>query len=154
MNDQNTAAPVSYSTAEAAKHLRVAPRTVSKWFDAGRLKGFREAGTQNRRMTRADLDAFCRENEFPATPSADASTWGCVQPHPAIDARMSLTRHSELEANLDGSFPYRGFSVAPKVIGSDASAVLVTDNATRDREPVYFPSWPKARAWIDARRDG
>ena len=33
-----------YTTGQVAKMCQVAPRTVSKWFDSGRLKGFRIAG--------------------------------------------------------------------------------------------------------------
>jgi excisionase family DNA binding protein len=38
-----------YTTGEAARLLCVAPRTVCKWFDSGRLKGFRVPGSQDRR---------------------------------------------------------------------------------------------------------
>lgn len=34
-----------YTTGEVARICQVAPRTVSKWFDTGRLKGYRIAGS-------------------------------------------------------------------------------------------------------------
>lgn len=49
------------STGVVAKLLHVAPRTVSKWIDSGRLKGHRLPGSEHRRVHRADLDAFIKE---------------------------------------------------------------------------------------------
>jgi excisionase family DNA binding protein len=57
-----------YTTGEIAKICGVAPRTVSKWFDSGRLKGYRIPGSKDRRVTVADLDAFARENNLPVSP--------------------------------------------------------------------------------------
>lgn len=51
-----------YSTGEAAKLLNVAPRTVCKWFDSGRLKGYRVPGSQDRRIPREKLKAFLVEH--------------------------------------------------------------------------------------------
>ena len=33
-----------FTTGQVAKICKVAPRTVSKWFDSGRLKGYRIPG--------------------------------------------------------------------------------------------------------------
>ena len=38
------------TTGEVAKLCNVAPRTVSKWFDSGSLKGYRIPGSRDRRM--------------------------------------------------------------------------------------------------------
>ena len=46
------------TTSEIARRCQVAPRTVQKWFDAGKLKGYRVPGCQHRRVLVADLDAF------------------------------------------------------------------------------------------------
>lgn len=43
-------APRVYTKSEVAKLCKVAPRTVSKWYDAGRLKGYRIPGTQEVRI--------------------------------------------------------------------------------------------------------
>ena len=37
-----------FTTGQVAKICKVAPRTVSKWFDSGRLKGYRIPGSQDR----------------------------------------------------------------------------------------------------------
>ena len=38
-----------FTTGQVAKICKVAPRTVSKWFDTGRLRGYRIPGSQDRR---------------------------------------------------------------------------------------------------------
>lgn len=50
------------TTGEAVKILQVAPRTVSKWCDSGRLPCEREAGTKNRLIDSEDLRRFMAEN--------------------------------------------------------------------------------------------
>src|SRR5678809_117517 len=44
---------------------KVAPRTVSKWFDSGRLKGYRIPGSQDRRIPREYLIKFLKEHGMP-----------------------------------------------------------------------------------------
>jgi excisionase family DNA binding protein len=53
------------TTGEVAKLFRVAPRTVAKWFDAGRLKGYRIPGSQDRRVPWSNVLTFARENALP-----------------------------------------------------------------------------------------
>ena len=44
-----------FTTGQVAKICKVAPRTVSKWFDSGRLRGYRIPGSQDRRIPREHL---------------------------------------------------------------------------------------------------
>lgn len=53
------------TTGQIAKICRVAPRTVSKWFDDGRLKGYRIPGSHDRRVPVANLREFMTANEIP-----------------------------------------------------------------------------------------
>lgn len=50
---------------QCAKICKVAPRTVSKWFDSGRLKGYRIPGSQDRRVPQEYLLKFMREYGLP-----------------------------------------------------------------------------------------
>lgn len=54
-----------FTTGQVAKICQVAPRTVSKWFDSGRLRGYRIPGSQDRRIPREALIRFLRENGMP-----------------------------------------------------------------------------------------
>lgn len=54
-----------FTTGQVAKICKVAPRTVSKWFDSGRLKGYRIPGTDTRRIPREYLIKFLKEHGMP-----------------------------------------------------------------------------------------
>jgi len=53
------------TTGEVAKICNVAPRTVSKWFDSGSLKGYRIPGSRDRRIPTAELVKFMRAHGIP-----------------------------------------------------------------------------------------
>ena len=54
-----------FTTGQVAKICQVAPRTVSKWFDSGKLRGYRIPGSQDRRIPREQLIRFLKENNMP-----------------------------------------------------------------------------------------
>jgi excisionase family DNA binding protein len=54
-----------FTTGQVAKICKVAPRTVSKWFDSGRLRGYRIPGSQDRRIPREALIKFLKEYGMP-----------------------------------------------------------------------------------------
>jgi excisionase family DNA binding protein len=54
-----------FTTGEVARICRVAPRTVSKWFDTGQLKGYRIPGSKDRRIPRDQLLRFMRAHGIP-----------------------------------------------------------------------------------------
>jgi PleD family two-component response regulator len=54
-----------FTTGQVAKICKVAPRTVSKWFDSGRLRGYRIPETQDRRIPREYLIRFLKEQGMP-----------------------------------------------------------------------------------------
>ena len=54
-----------FTTGQVAKICKVASRTVSKWFDSGRLKGYRIPGSENRRIPREYLIKFLKEHGMP-----------------------------------------------------------------------------------------
>jgi excisionase family DNA binding protein len=58
------------TTGDVARICNVAPRTVSKWFDSGQLKGYRIPGSKDRRIPVSELIRFMKVNNMPATPAA------------------------------------------------------------------------------------
>lgn len=54
-----------FTTGQIAKICKVAPRTASKWFDSGKLKGYRIPGSKDRRIPRDNLVQFLREHGMP-----------------------------------------------------------------------------------------
>ena len=55
------------TTGDVAKICNVAPRTVSKWFDNGQLKGYRIPGSRDRRIPVNELIRFMKQNNMPTT---------------------------------------------------------------------------------------
>lgn len=53
------------TTGEVARICNVAPRTVSKWFDSGQLKGYRIPGSRDRRIPVAALSRFMKQHNMP-----------------------------------------------------------------------------------------
>lgn len=60
LSDVDRAARV-FSTGAIAKICQCAPRTVAKWFDSGKIKGYRIPGSNDRRVTEGNLLAFLRQ---------------------------------------------------------------------------------------------
>jgi excisionase family DNA binding protein len=55
------------TTGDVAKICNVAPRTVSKWFDSGQLKGYRIPGSKDRRIPLNELIRFMKMHNMPTT---------------------------------------------------------------------------------------
>lgn len=55
------------TTGNVARICNVAPRTVSKWFDSGQLKGYRIPGSKDRRIPISELIRFMKANNMPTT---------------------------------------------------------------------------------------
>lgn len=54
-----------FTTGQVAEICNVAPRTVTKWFDAGQLKGYRIPGSRDRRIPLVELMKFMKANNIP-----------------------------------------------------------------------------------------
>lgn len=53
------------TTGDVSKICNVAPRTVSKWFDSGQLKGYRIPGSKDRRIPVSELARFMKVHNMP-----------------------------------------------------------------------------------------
>ncbi len=54
-----------FTTGEAADVCKVSQQTIIRCFDSGRLGGFRVPGSKFRRIPRADLIKFMKDNDIP-----------------------------------------------------------------------------------------
>jgi excisionase family DNA binding protein len=59
--------PDVLTTGQVARLCRVAPRTVSKWFDSGQLRGYRIPGSRDRRIPLQQLVRFMKVHGMPLT---------------------------------------------------------------------------------------
>ena len=64
--DRDVAAKQVFTTGEAAELCKVSQQTIIRCFDSGRLNGFRVPGSKFRRIPRAELIRFMRENDIPS----------------------------------------------------------------------------------------
>jgi excisionase family DNA binding protein len=54
-----------FTTGQVAQICKVAPRTVTKWFDSGQLKGYRIPGGRDRRIPVSELLRFMKIHNIP-----------------------------------------------------------------------------------------
>ena len=54
-----------FTTGDVARLCRVTIRTVIKWYDQGRLDGYRLPGSRERRFTRNSVERFMRAHDIP-----------------------------------------------------------------------------------------
>lgn len=78
------------TTGIVASALKVAPRTVSKWVDGGRLEGYRIPYSHDRRITRESLAKFVNEHGMP---------WPAILDKPEASI-LVFTQDENLRANL------------------------------------------------------
>ena len=57
--------PEVLTTGQVARICNVAPRTVSKWFDTGQLRGYRIPGSRDRRIPLDQLVRFMKAHSIP-----------------------------------------------------------------------------------------
>ena len=64
-----------YTTKQVAELCNANQRTVSTWFDSGRLKGYRIPGSQDRRIPRDYLIKFLKEHGMPIPTELSEPNW-------------------------------------------------------------------------------
>jgi excisionase family DNA binding protein len=64
-NNKNNKRKDILTTGQVAQICKVAPRTVTKWFDTGQLKGYRIPGGRDRRIPAAELIRFMKMHNMP-----------------------------------------------------------------------------------------
>jgi len=100
-----------FTTGQVAKLCKVAPRTVSKWFDSGRLKGYRIPGSQDRRIPREYLIKFMKEYGIP-TNGLEKEGWAKV---------LIVSQEQILIEKMSRELPEeKNFSLAIAASGFDA----------------------------------
>ena len=125
-----------FTTGQVAKICKVAPRTVSKWFDSGRLKGYRIPGSQDRRIPREYLIKFLKEHGMPLGDLEDE----------AMAKVLIVAQDQVLIENLKRELPLeRSFKLAVAASGQiDMGQAMAADGHApppqlRDLPPVQQP---------------
>ncbi len=87
------------TTGQVAKICNVAPRTVSKWFDSGQLKGYRIPGSKDRRIPLDQLIRFMKAHGMPLN-GLDAGTTRVL----LVDSRPDVRDVIATELNKEDRF--------------------------------------------------
>ena len=87
------------TTGQVAKICNVAPRTVSKWFDSGQLKGYRIPGSKDRRIPLEQLLRFMKAHGMPLN-GLDAGTTRVL----LVDSREEIRDIIAAELNKEDRF--------------------------------------------------
>lgn len=108
---------ILFTVGQVAKICKVAPRTVSKWFDSGRLRGYRIPGSQDRRIPREYLIRFLKEHGMPL---------------------------GELECSVEYPSPDGWFDAGLPPLNCRRVVMRFDDDGSRDCEGFY---WAAEGAW-------
>ena len=90
------------TTGEVAKICNVAPRTVSKWFDSGQLRGYRIPGSKDRRIPVDQLVRFMRAHGIPLN-GLDSGTTRVL----LADNKAEITQSLAEALEKDGRYEIR-----------------------------------------------
>ena len=122
-----------FTTGQVSKFCRVAPRTISKWFDAGQLEGYRIPGSSDRRVRRQSLVAFMKKHNMPTDLVPGGETGGgrvlAIGLQAAVVAHLFKTMGSDgllltvipVTTEFDGVMQFA--HLLPDVIVASASSV-------------------------------
>ena len=133
------------TTGDVAKICNVAPRTVSKWFDSGQLKGYRIPGSKDRRIPLPELLRFMKANNMPTEALPAGRTRILVvdgSEPPATDLLEALKARGRYEVELARSSFEVGAAIqklAPHVVlinlltnGVDAQGICGSIRSNED----------------------
>jgi excisionase family DNA binding protein len=99
-----------FTTGQVAKICKVGTKTVARWFDLGRLRGYRIPGSQDRRIPRDYLIKFLKEHGMPLGDLEDE----------AMAKVLILSQDQVLVDNLKRELPLeRSFKTAVAASGFD-----------------------------------
>lgn len=137
------------TTGDVAKICSVAPRTVSKWFDSGQLRGYRIPGSKDRRIPLSELVRFMKAHNMP-TDTLPAGKIRVLMVDGAEITRSDTTETLETQGGYEVYTARSGFETgaavqrySPHVIllnllakGIDAGQICTSIRASEDFETI------------------
>lgn len=87
------------TTGQVAQICNVAPRTVTKWFDSGQLRGYRIPGSKDRRIPYNELIRFMKAHNIPTEGLEKGKIRVLV-----IDSQIACAKRFAEELETKGSF--------------------------------------------------
>jgi len=113
-----------FTTGQVARICKVAPRTVSKWFDAGQLRGYRIPGSKDRRIPREHLVSFMKTHGIPLN-GLDTGNISLLilDPDPGISQLLNETLNTN--GRFDVRYAKTAFEAGVVVEGSKPEVLIV-----------------------------
>ncbi|MCH7812969.1 MAG: response regulator [Planctomycetes bacterium] len=118
------------TTGQVARICNVAPRTVSKWFDNGQLRGYRIPGSKDRRIPLSHLVRFMRAHNIPLDGLETGQTQVLL-----LDSHRELTELITESLEADGGYQVTTATTAFEAgvaAGISAPHVMVVDVSLPD----------------------
>jgi two-component system, OmpR family, response regulator RpaA len=133
-----------YTTGQIARLCAVAPRTVAKWFDSGKLRGYRIPGSQDRRVPRAELERFLRDNGMPLLGADDRPRLLLMSPNTIGEPLAALLPSWRVEAvpTLFGLGMALGQNGAPDLLLLDLHAGRIDCLMCAEQVRELYPTCP------------
>lgn len=131
------------TTGEVAKICNVAPRTVSKWFDNGQLRGYRIPGSRDRRIPLDHLVRFMKAHGMPVNGLETGQTRVLFVDADADLAellRTVLTEQGGYDTRVAGS----GFE-AGAIVEQFLPHVILLETGTADINPEAIVRFLRAK---------
>ena len=137
------------TTGDVAKICNVAPRTVSKWFDSGQLKGYRIPGSKDRRIPVSELIRFMKAHNMPTTTfpvgkirvlvvdsNADAASSLADTLHTKADYEVQTVRSNFETGSTAQKFAPHVLLVSLLAEGIDATGICKSIRANEDLQTI------------------
>jgi len=124
------------TTGQVARICNVAPRTVSKWFDSGQLRGYRIPGSKDRRIPVSHLVRFMRAHNMPLDSLETGQTEILL-----VDGDPTLAEVLKESLEADGAYTVRlaGSAFEAGVLAGDSAPdVMVVDVTLPDVIPAQL----------------
>ena len=112
------------TTGDVARICNVAPRTVSKWFDSGQLRGYRIPGSKDRRIPLNELVRFMKANNMPTDALPAGKTRILVVDHTS-NGNGVLAEHLSHRANYEVQTAASSFETGAAVQRHTPHVVLI-----------------------------
>lgn len=138
-----------FTTGQVSKICEVAPRTVNKWFDSGRLRGYRIPGSKDRRIPREHLIQFLKEHGMPTGELEDEATGKVL----VVSADQLL--HAALLESLSGDlfkleYATSGFEAGIQAKSLHPDCVVIDFQLGRQEAQVIARHLRKNPSYTDA----
>ncbi len=113
------------TTGDVAKICNVAPRTVSKWFDSGQLKGYRIPGSKDRRIPLNELVRFMKAHNMPTEALSAVGKLRVLIVDDQVQAKRTMIETLMTRGNYDVETATTSFEAGAAIQGFTPHVVVI-----------------------------